>query len=43
MSVIVSCPVCGEDLIDEAFTWWCEFCERAVPYSEVIVQGDPDE
>ncbi len=41
--MIASCPDCGDDLIDEAFTWWCCRCQRAVPYSEVIVQGDPDE
>ncbi len=37
------CPDCTTDLIDEAFTFWCPVCQRAVPYNEVIIWGEGDD
>jgi hypothetical protein len=36
---IMSCPTCGEDLTDEAFTLWCPACQCSVSFASVIALG----
>lgn len=36
---IASCPTCGADLVDEAFSLWCTQCQAAVSFASVIALG----
>ena len=38
--MIVSCPDCGTDLVDEAFSFWCPSCRASVSFARV---GDGDD
>jgi hypothetical protein len=39
---VVSCPTCGEDLQDEAFSLWCSRCQASVSFASVAVLGGDD-
>jgi predicted RNA-binding Zn-ribbon protein involved in translation (DUF1610 family) len=40
--VIYSCPDCGADLIDEAFSFWCPSCQQSVSFAQAIGDIDDD-
>ena len=42
---IACCPVCGTDLDDEAFAFWCSSCLQTVPFNQVAIfdEGLPDD
>jgi hypothetical protein len=43
LPLIASCPSCGTDLVDEAFSFWCRSCQEPVSFAKVIAQRGPDE
>jgi hypothetical protein len=40
--LIASCPGCGTDLVDEAFSFWCPSCRRSWSFAEVAYFEDGD-
>jgi hypothetical protein len=38
-AAIMSCPDCGCDLVDEAFSAWCPSCQSSVSFARVVSMG----
>lgn len=40
--MILACPECGQDLVDDGYDFWCPGCKITVSFAQAIGPVDDD-